>query len=378
MGWGRFLHIGNNDSKQMETLCGYTLNDVRKTLASSIDKREIRAAQRWTAELVATPGAVGSLWASYWIAWAASQGAGGATPTLPILLAQTWERIREQAFRYDGDWVGFRNDADVRALAAEMTLRLIQQPRRTPVIWPKKEIVLHDMERIMNGHPPAETDSLTVTRVWRRGADSMDLRILAGHWIVALRTGDLRTVLSVVAWSLMSPAQQGISKPIVCAERGPAELPAKARASPVWFWLELGRVILFERDGLHKGWISMQGATTEAFKLHYRRWSAGERMRVLLAWILQVYSSCQSAEQTGLWDVPTVRQTIHEIDLPYKEIAAELADPNQSVIATPSTADTRKGAGAAATEKERAKMAAESKMAEADAAVLAAFGITED
>ena len=75
-----------------DTITGYALGDVRRSLRDAIDRGDIRAAARWTAELVATPAAVGSLWASYWVAWAAA--AGGASPTLPILLRQNWEDIR--------------------------------------------------------------------------------------------------------------------------------------------------------------------------------------------------------------------------------------------------------------------------------------------
>ena len=359
----------------MDTLCGYGLADVRKTLWGAIDRRELRAAHRWTAELVATPGAVGSLWASFWVAWASAQGAGGATPTLPILLAQTWDKMSGIAYSYEGDWVAFRNDPSVRALAGEMVIRLVQQPRRTPVVWPKREIIAHDVEGIRGGHPPVEADGFIVTRVWRRGADSMELRLMAGRWLVALREGDLRTALSVVAWTLMTPAQQGMIKPLQVGERGPVDLPPKARCSPLWFWLEIGRLVLIEKDGLHKGWVSMHTSVAEAFRLHYRRWSAADRMRVLLAWILQVYSSWQPNGAEGLWDIPSVSQRIDNIDLPYKELAAELADPARAVVKEEVAPTARK---IAREERDRQKMAMESKMAEADAAIMAVLGVTDD
>ena len=49
----------------IDTLCGYAIVDVRKSLVEAIDRRDRRAAHRWAAELVATPAAVGSLWAAF-------------------------------------------------------------------------------------------------------------------------------------------------------------------------------------------------------------------------------------------------------------------------------------------------------------------------
>ena len=144
-----------------DTICGYGLADVRKTLRESIDRRDRRAAQRWTAELVATPGAVGSLWASYWMAWAA---AGSVSPTLPILLKQDWTMIATKAQELQ-DWTAFRNDAIVRARTAEMTTRLLEQPRQTPVIWPSKEITLYDVGNMRSASPPVATDGPVVLTV---------------------------------------------------------------------------------------------------------------------------------------------------------------------------------------------------------------------
>jgi hypothetical protein len=50
-----------------KTICGYELTDVRKSLRGAIGRRDRRVAQRWAAELVATPGAIGSLWAALWL-----------------------------------------------------------------------------------------------------------------------------------------------------------------------------------------------------------------------------------------------------------------------------------------------------------------------
>lgn len=114
-----------------DTICGYALADVRKSLREAIDHRDRRAAHRWAAELVVTPGAVGSLWASYWLAWAAAQGAGSASPTIPILLKQTWSSITNAAHDL-GDWAAFRNEPEIRACVAETTTRLLDQSRQTP------------------------------------------------------------------------------------------------------------------------------------------------------------------------------------------------------------------------------------------------------
>jgi len=349
-----------------ETICGYTLSDVRKSLWEAVDRRDTRAAYRWTAELVATPGAVGSLWASYWLAWATAQGG----PTIPILLKQTWGSITEAAnelVKGPGGWAAFRNDHDVRAIAAESTKRLLMLPRQSPVIWPSRDIILYDVAN-MRGSPtvPVATDGPVVMRVWKRDEDAMELRMMAGRWLTHLESGDLRGALSAMAWTLMTPAQQGLAAPLQCAERGPSTtLTKKICQSPLWFWLDLGRSYFLSRPGLHKGWITMNGAVMEAFRLNYKRWTTVERMRILLAWTLQIRSSMTTQPE---WSAASLTQTVEEIDLPYKEIAAELADPNSVLQQKPAAT---KG-GAEPTPKSRS----ESKMAEADAAIMAALGLS--
>ena len=182
----------------MTTICGYELVDVRRSLRDAIDQRNRRAANRWTAELVATPGAVGSLWASYWLAWV------DGAPTLPILLRQSWATV-EAAAQGHGDWVAFRNDPDVRAAAAEMTTRLLNQPRPTPVVWPTKEITLYDIGVIHEQTVPAAADSRAVMSVWKRGEDDMEIRILA----VAYVFGDGRYALGTVDHLVDDDAGEG-------------------------------------------------------------------------------------------------------------------------------------------------------------------------
>lgn len=347
-----------------DTICGYALPDVRKSLREAIDHRDRRAAHRWAAELVATPGAVGSLWASYWLAWAAAQGAGSASPTLPILLKQTWESIANAAHDI-GDWAVFRNEPEIRACVAETTTRLLDQPRQSPVVWPTKEITLYDIGTMRSTAPPVATDGPVVMSVWLRNSDAMELRLMGGRFLTSLETGDIRGALSAVAWTMMPPVQQGLDFPLKCAERGPTALPAKARASPIWFWLELGRAFL--RGHQHRGWPTMNSAITEAFRMNYKRWTATERMRLLLAWVLQLRASLLP-QQEALWTAPPIQQTLAEIDLPYKEIAAELADPNTAI--TPVATAQKKEVSQ--------KSRSEAKMAEADAAIMAALGITED
>jgi hypothetical protein len=362
-----------------QTLCGYTLSDVRRQLRDTIDKRERRAAQRWTAELVATPGAVGSLWASYWLAWASAQGAGAPSPVVPILLKQLWTDIAAAAHGHADaaadateGWRQFRNDPKVRSITTEMTARLLTQPRQTPVIWPSREITILDVGTMREQPPPAAADSQSVLSVWQRSEDHMELRLMAGRWIASLEAGELRAALSAVAWTLLPHQHQGTTQPLRCAERGPAALPAKQRQSPVWFWLEIGKALLASRGvTIHRGWTTLHSAITEAFRLHWKRWTASDRMRMLLAWILQIRAALEQNHPADMWTSPPLQFMAHEVDLPYKEIAAELAHPDAAVhrpAPAPAPVDDKKAAAARI----------EAKMAEADAAVLAALGLGED
>ena len=130
--------------------------------------------------------------------WAAA--AGGASPTVPILLRQSWAKVAESAHSYSGDWEGFRNDPQIRAEAAETVARLLGLPRLTPVVWPTKELVLYDVSMLQTAPVPAEADGPVVMRVWQRGEDALEFRLMAGRWINALERGDLRVALSAVAW----------------------------------------------------------------------------------------------------------------------------------------------------------------------------------
>lgn len=367
-----------------DTICGYTLSDVRRELRDSIDRRERRAANRWTAELVATPGAVGSLWASYWLAWAVAQGAGSPSPVLPILLKQSWVSIAAAAHGHADaaghsaeGWRQFRNDPKVRSIAAEMTARLLGQSRQTPVVWPSREITIYDVSTMREAAPPAAADSEVVLRVWQRGDDHMEIRLMAGRWIAALEAGELRTALSAVAWTLLPQQYQSLPQPLRLAERGPASLPAKQRASPVWFWLDLGKALLASRGAeLHRGWATFHTAVADAFRLNWKRWTSVDRMRMLLAWILQIRAALPQGSQdhtAEMWVAPPLQLAITEIDLPYKEIAAELQNPDAIVQRAPP-----KPSQMVADEKKAAAARMEAKMAGADAAVLAAMGLDDD
>jgi hypothetical protein len=357
-----------------DTICGYGLADVRRSLRDAIDRRDRRAANRWTAELVATPGAIGSLWASYWLAWAAAQ----AGPTIPILLRQMWGSATELAAEHLGPtgegWAAFRNDPEVRALTAEATSRLLSQPRQSPVVWPTKEIVLYDVSVMRDAAPPPAADGPVVLRAWRRDEDSMELRMMAGRFLAALEAGDIRSALSAIAWTMLPQAQQALPMPLKIGERGPGTLTAKQRACPIWFWLEIGRSYLTFREGLHRGWPTFHTAVAEAFRLNYKRWTAVDRLRVVLAWVLQLRAA-GLPQPESLWVAPPLQQTLAEIDLPYKEIAAELANPQ--VVVQPATASEKTAKQAAADTKKASQARIEAKMAEADAAVLAALGLSE-
>ena len=354
------------------TICGYELADVRRAFRDAVDRRDRRVAFRWAAELVATPGAVGSLWAAAWLSWATITGS--ASPTLPILLKQYWDKITAAAHALDGDWVAFRNEPTVRATAAEMSIRLLGQPRETPVIWPTKDLVLYDVGTARDGPVPAEADGPIAMRVWQRGEDGLEVRIMGGYWLDAIRRGDLRAALSVVAWTMMTPAQQGLAAPLKLADRGPPALTPKQRTSPIWFWLEMGRALLLSQTGLHRGWMTMHNAVAEAFRLHFRRWTSAERMRILLAWIIQIRAVFQP-HLDSLWVADPVHLTLVEVDLPYKEIAAELSDPEAAIrhVAKAPTAKTL-----ADDSKKAAIARSEAKMAEADAKILALMGLGDD
>jgi len=371
---------------QMSSRCGYDISDVRKSLRDAIERRDGRAAQRWTAELIATDAAIGSLWAAYWISWASAQGAD-PKPVLPILLQQAWDKMvaiaqdhitaeSEDSHNGHNGWVAFRNDPSVRQLAHECTARLLQQARQTPVIWPSKELILYDVSCMRDSPVPAAADSSPVLQSWERGEDAMELRLMAGRWLAALQAGELRAALSAVAWTLLPTSTQSLPQPLKVAARGPAGLPPKARSSPIWFWLDLGRAVLLDKRDvpLHRGWFTQNKTITNAFAIHWKRWTASERMRMLLAWNLQIRAALNNVAVS--WEAAPVTDIAH-VDLPYKEIAAEIAtSPTQGCIVEESVAVKSKKADKDNKRLHQVKI--ESRLAEADAAVWAALGVSEN
>jgi hypothetical protein len=218
---------------------------------------------------------------------------------------------------------------------------------------------------------PAQADGPVVMGVWQRGEDSLELRLMAGRFIQSLERGELRMALSAIAWSL-HPAHSA-SGEVKVAARGPAALTPKQRTSPIWFWLEVGRALLLSRRSLHRGWPTAHRAITEAFKTHWRRWTAADRLQVLLAWVLQMRAALQAEPHPeSLWVAPPFTLTLTEIDRPYQEIAMELAHPDAILFKNDSdpvvTVDPKKAAA------ERA----EAKMAEADAKIMAMMGLSDD
>lgn len=340
-----------------KTLCGYELTDVRKSLREAIGRRDRRAAHRWTAELVATPGAIASLWAVYWMSL---ETAADGNPTMPILLSQVWLNLSQIAMLAT-EWAAFRNDEKVRRTVAEITTRLLDYPRQPIVTWPSKDVALYDVSTVQSGTSAVAADSQVVLSVWSRNHDSMDLRQLGGHWIEALQRGDLRIALSIIMWSLLPTTK------IQCGTRGPASasVPAGARNSPMWFWFSLGAALL-KNASAHPGWLTMHDDTVEAMTLHYKRWSPTDRLRIFLFWTMQIRAVLSNSVVS--WSITPVN--VVDVDLPYKEIAAEMAGGSADTITHEQPEKVLKK------DAEKSKLSrVEEKMKAADDKVLALLGI---
>jgi uncharacterized membrane protein YcgQ (UPF0703/DUF1980 family) len=109
--------------------------------------------------------------------------------------------------------------------------------------------------------------------------------------------------------------------------------------------------------------------TVEAMTDHYRRWSPTERLKILAFWTFNLRASLSSKES---WSIQPVTLTTEEIDLPYKEIAAELAGKNslnQQVTQTQTQKQTPKD------EKASKESKLSQKMKDADDTILAMLGI---
>jgi hypothetical protein len=226
------------------------------------------------------------------------------------------------------------------------------------VTWPSKDVTLYDVSTVQSGPAAVAADSHVVLSVWSRNHDSMDLRQLGGHWIEALQRGDLRIALSIIMWSLLPTTK------IQCGSRGPASLPAGARNSPIWFWFSLGAALLKEAAA-HPGWLTMHDDTVEAMTIHYKRWSSTDRLRIILFWTMQIRAVLANSHVQ--WSLIPVN--VIDVDLPYKEIAAEMAGGSADTITHEPEKVLKKDA-------EKSKQSrVEEKMKAADDKILAMMGI---
>ena len=116
----------------------------------------------------------------------------------------------------------------------------------------------------------------------------------------------------------------------------------------------------------------MCAAISHAFETHWKRWTSSERMRVLLAWVLQL-RTCFAGTSVE-WSATPVDQRTEEIDLPYKEVAAELAGSDAG-IRPPQQLDTQSQSKSKSKSETQSK--SEAKMAAADAALAAMLGIDD-
>ena len=116
----------------------------------------------------------------------------------------------------------------------------------------------------------------------------------------------------------------------------------------------------------------MHAAIADSFRSNYKRWTAADRMRVLLAWILQIRAS-MTPQPSDLWTALPIDLTVAEVDLPYKEVAAELANP-LTAIQKPAPSKKKDDEDSKKVLTERSI----TKMATADAAIYAALGLTEE
>jgi len=134
----------------------------------------------------------------------------------------------------------------------------------------------------------------------------MELRHVAGHWITALENGDTRIALSIMLWSMLPTTK------LQCGKRG--------LQSPLWFWFSLGAAVLKSKQ-VHQGWLTMHDDVVAAVTEHYKRLTPSDRLRIILFWLMQIRAT--NLDGQGLWSIKSV--TVSDIDLPYKEIAAEIA-----------------------------------------------------
>ena len=135
----------------------------------------------------------------------------------------------------------------------------------------------------------------------------------------------------------------------------------------MWFWFSLGSSFL-KAANAHPGWLTFHDMTVEAMTDHYRRWSPTERLKILAFWTLNL-RACLSSKET--WSIKAVPLTTEEIDLPYKEIATELAGKHSGLNQQVSKAQAQNPKD----EKALKELKLSQKMKDADDTVLAMLGV---
>ena len=107
---------------------------------------------------------------------------------------------------------------------------------------------------------------------------------------------------------------------------------------------------------------------------HFKRWSITDRMRILLAWALHLRNSVSVTSRTVEWSAPVLVLPDTEVDIPYKELAIEIANPD-SLISHEGGDDDDESPAAQKRRKAEQRRKAELKLAEADAEIFSAMGL---
>jgi hypothetical protein len=223
-----------------ETITGFALAEVQKTLLGSILQGDRTGSQRWTAELICTEKGYPKLLGIYIFL-----GYRYFLPAGYSWVSHTRQKIRvmEEKWRASGANIkAFRNSIEVRALVAEWSEIWCQQQQKAVAKLPTKKEVFGAAASLKENLKKTPTPSLhtSVTSIWKTGYDCDDLRILGNELMWAIQHHQMTRALLYFTWMWELDDERVKGSPAVfLLKRGPTHLPDSGREHIGWFLYSL-------------------------------------------------------------------------------------------------------------------------------------------
>lgn len=221
------------------TLSGFSMTEVLKEYKNAIQQSAATQVQRWSAELICSPGGYQKWELQCVHLWA--MRVSTLSPSWIRYFAQRQSELSDLYSKGQGSVKAFRNNGAVRNLVAEVSESLRQCPQRPPMNIPTRNEVLKQAASLRDSiRGSAVAEHPVLRKTWRTGYDSEDLRILGNECLHAIENNQLTRALFFLLW-LLELEPERVALKINALKRAPIDIPENQRASISWYCEQLLR-----------------------------------------------------------------------------------------------------------------------------------------